>query len=399
MCFKDMAGTAVLLVEELPKRIAILGSTGSIGTNALEVIEHLGVDFRAVALSARSQTNKLLEQVRRHRPAAVAVAEDADEACCREIERLGARIYRGPGGIVEMVQRDDVDQVLAAIVGAAGLPAVFATVRAGKNIALANKESLVVAGSLLIPAARERNVAILPVDSEHSAVFQALHAGRRHEIAKVILTASGGPFRNATKEQIARATPQEALAHPTWRMGGKVTIDSATMFNKGLELIEACWLFDLPPEKIEVTIHPESVIHSMVEFVDGSTLAQLSPPDMRTPIQYALTYPHRFPGCGRRMDWSRQSTLTFEPPDMEKFPALAIAYDVARRGGTFGAVMNAANEVAVDSFLGGRSGFGRISQVVSLTIDRHRPVASPTMDDLLEADRWARTTAAGLLAN
>jgi 1-deoxy-D-xylulose-5-phosphate reductoisomerase len=383
----------------LPKRICILGSTGSIGTNALEVIEHLGADFRAIALSARSQTQKLLEQVKRHRPAAVAVAEDADDDCCREIERLGAKIYRGPQGVVEMVQRDDVDQVLAAIVGAAGLPAVFAAVRAGKNIALANKESLVVAGSLLIPEAQRRNVSILPVDSEHSAVFQAMQAGRRQEIAKVILTASGGPFRNATKAQIARATPQEALAHPTWRMGGKVTIDSATMFNKGLELIEACWLFDLPPDKIEVTIHPESVIHSMVEFVDGSTVAQLSPPDMRTPIQYALTYPDRLPGCGRRMDWSKQAQLTFEPPDPDKFPALAIAYDVARRGGTFGAVMNAANEVAVDSFLAGRIAFGRISEVVSLTIERHRPVASPSMDDLLEADRWARSTATGLLAN
>jgi 1-deoxy-D-xylulose-5-phosphate reductoisomerase len=383
----------------LPKRIAILGSTGSIGCNALEVIEHLGPDFRAVALSARSQTKKLVEQVRRHKPAAVAVGDDADDACCRDIERLGAKVYRGPDGLIELVQRDDVDQVLAAIVGAAGLPAVFAAVRARKNVALANKESLVVAGALLIPEARKRNVTILPVDSEHSAVFQAMQAGRREEIAKIILTASGGPFRNATKEQIARATPQEALAHPTWRMGGKITIDSATMFNKGLELIEACWLFDLPPEKIEVTIHPESVIHSMVEFVDGSTLAQLSPPDMRTPIQYALTYPDRLPGCGRRMDWAKQVSLHFEPPDAEKFPALAIAYDVARRGGTLGAVMNAANEVAVESFLGGRIAFGRISDVVSLTIARHVFTASPTMDDLLEADRWARAAALGFLAN
>ncbi|MEA2709000.1 MAG: 1-deoxy-D-xylulose-5-phosphate reductoisomerase [Phycisphaerales bacterium] len=382
----------------MPKRIAILGSTGSIGCNALEVIEHLGADYRAVALSARTQTKKLLEQVKRHEPAAVAVAQDADGDCCREMERLGAKIYRGPGGLIQMVQRDDVDQVLAAIVGAAGLPAVFAAVRAGKNIALANKESLVVAGSLLIPEAREREVAILPVDSEHSAIFQAMQAGRRDEIRRVILTASGGPFRNATKEQIARATPQEALAHPTWRMGGKVTIDSATMFNKGLELIEACWLFDLPPEKIEVVIHPESVIHSMVEFVDGSTLAQLSPPDMRTPIQYALTYPARLDGCSRRMDWSKKVSLNFEPPDAEQFPAIAIAYDVARRGGTLGAVMNAANEVAVEAFLAGRTTFGRISELVSLTIRQHHLMASPSLDDLMEADQWARRTATGLLA-
>ena len=383
----------------MPKRIAILGSTGSIGCNALEVIEHLGPGYRAVALSANTRTDKLLEQVRRHKPAAVAVGEDADVSGCREIERLGAKVYRGPGGLVEMVQRDDVEQVLAAIVGAAGLPAVFAAVRAGKNIALANKESLVIAGSLLIPDARARNVQILPVDSEHSAVFQAMHSGRRSEIKKIVLTASGGPFRNATKDQIARATPQEALAHPTWRMGGKVTIDSATMFNKGLELIEACWLFDLPPEKIEVTIHPESVIHSMVEFVDGSTLAQLSPPDMKTPIQYALTYPDRLPGAGERMDWKKQVSLSFEPPDMEKFPALAIAYDVATRGGTLGAVMNAANEVAVEAFLTGKTTFGRICDLVSLTIRRHDNLAKPTMDDLMEADRWARRTAVSLLAN
>ena len=394
-----MAGTALLRLRRLPKRIAILGSTGSIGCNALDVIEHLGPEFRAVAMSAKSQTAKLLDQVKRHRPAAVAVGEDADDGCCRELERHGVAVYRGPNGIVEMVQRDDVDQVLAAIVGAAGLPAVFAAVRAGKDVALANKESLVVAGSLLIPEARRRNATILPVDSEHSAVFQAMQAGRRAEIAKIVLTASGGPFRNATREQIARATRQEALAHPTWRMGGKITIDSATMFNKGLELIEACWLFDLPPEKIEVVIHPESVIHSMVEFVDGSTLAQLSPPDMRTPIQYALTYPDRLPGCARRMDWRKRVALNFEPPDAEKFPALAIAYDVARRGGTLGAVMNAANEVAVEAFLADKIGFGRISDLVSLTIRQHRLMPDPTMDDLLEADHWARRTALGLLAN
>jgi 1-deoxy-D-xylulose-5-phosphate reductoisomerase len=230
-------------------------------------------------------------------------------------------------------------------------------------------------------------------------VFQALKAGRREEIHKVILTASGGPFRNATKEQLARATPQEALAHPTWRMGGKITIDSATMFNKALELIEACWLFDLPPEKVEVVIHPESVIHSMVEFVDGSTLAQLSPPDMRTPIQYALTYPDRLPGIGRRMDWRAKVALNFEPPDMEKFPALAMAYEVARGGGTLGAVMNAANEVAVEAFLAGKVTFTGISDLVSRTISTHRRVQDPTMDDLMAADRWARNTAAGAFAN
>ena len=384
-------------MRRLPKRIAILGSTGSIVCSALEVIEHLGEEYRAVALSARKQTDKLLEQVRKHQPAAVAVAEETDAAVVREIESFGATIYRGPGGLVEMVQREDVDQVLAAIVGAAGLPAVMAAVAAGKNIALANKESLVIAGSLLIPEARRRKVTILPVDSEHSAVFQAMRCGRRDEIRRIILTASGGPFRNASHEQIARATPQDALNHPTWQMGAKVTIDSATMFNKGLELIEASWLFDLPPAKIEVVVHPESVVHSMVEFVDGSTIAQLSPPDMRTPIQYALTYPVRLPGIGRRMDFATPQALHFEPPDPSKFPALAVAREVAEKGGTLGAVMNAANEVAVEAFVAGKINFHAICDLVELTIRLHRVQPRPALDDLLQADRWARVTANSLI--
>lgn len=381
----------------MPKQIAILGSTGSIGCSALEVIDHLGGDYRAIALSARSQAEKLLEQARKHRPAAVAVAQDAGEPLCREFERLGAIVYRGEEGLVRLVQRDDVDTVLSAIVGAAGLPATLAAVRAGKQLALANKESLVVAGSLLIPEARKRGVTILPIDSEHSAVFQAMHAGKRSEVRRVILTASGGPFRTTPVEQMRRATPAEALAHPTWRMGNKITIDSATMFNKALELIEAVWLFDIAPSAVEVVVHPESVIHSMVEFVDGSTLAQLSPPDMKTPIQYALTYPDRLPGCGRRMDWAAKQSLHFEPPDNVKFRALRIAYDVAARGGTLGAVMNAANEVAVEAFLAGRIDFGGISDLVELTIREHAIEPAPSLDDLLEADRQARATAAALV--
>lgn len=393
----DLRARVELSSPLLSKRIAILGSTGSIGRNGLEVIQHLGPPYQAVALSARSQVDRLVEQVRRFRPAACAVAEETGDDCCGEIERLGAKLYRGADGIVELVQRDDIDIVLAGIVGAAGLPAVFAAVKAGKQIALANKESLVVGGSLLIPEAGRRGVTILPVDSEHSAIFQAMQAGRREEIHRVILTASGGPFRTWPIQRLAGATPQEALNHPTWQMGSKITIDSATMFNKGLELIEACWLFDLPPRQVEVVIHPESIVHSMVEFTDGSTIAQLSPPDMKTPIQYALTYPDRLPGCGRRMDWGRQVALHFEPPDPARYPALAIAYEVAERGGTLGAVMNAANEVAVEGFLAGKIGFGGICEVVARTIRRHRLEAHPTMDDLLEADRWARATASDLL--
>jgi 1-deoxy-D-xylulose-5-phosphate reductoisomerase len=383
----------------LRKNIAILGSTGSIGCNGLDVIENLGPPYRAVALSAHRQADKLLEQVRRHRPAAVAITDEGvDRSVVDQIKQLGAEVYPGEQGMVRLATREDVDIVLAAVVGAAGLPAVIAAVSAGKTLALANKESLVVAGSLVIPEARKRGVPILPVDSEHSAVFQAMQCGKAKEVRRVILTASGGPFRSATREQIERATLADALNHPTWRMGNKITIDSATMFNKGLEIIEACWLFDLPPEKVEVVVHPESIIHSMVEFVDGSVIAQLSPPDMRTPIQYALTYPHRAEGVSKRLDITGAFKLHFEPPDFERFPALRIAYDVAKRGGTLGAVMNAANEAAVAAFTSGNIPFGEISRLVELTIARHRLQPHPTLDDLLEADRWARQTVQSLCA-
>jgi 1-deoxy-D-xylulose-5-phosphate reductoisomerase len=382
----------------LSKRIAILGSTGSIGTSALQVIRHLGEPYRAIALSAHRQADKLLEQVREFHPAAVALTDsNIDPSLKTQIEAAGARVYRGPDAMVEMVKRDDIDMVLAAVVGAAGLPAVLAAVAAGKTLALANKESLVVAGALLIPEARRRGVQIIPVDSEHSAIFQAMRCGRREEVRRVILTASGGPFRNATPEQIAAATPAQAMNHPTWRMGPKVTIDSATLFNKGLELIEACWLFDLPPERVRIVIHPESVIHSMVEFVDGSVIAQLSPPDMKTPIQYALTYPERAEGCSPRMDWDKAFSLQFHPPDFGRFGALQVAYDVASRGGDSGAVMNAANESAVAAFMAGKIPLNEICQVVRRTIDQSQLQGRPTLDDLLEADRWARATAESII--
>jgi 1-deoxy-D-xylulose-5-phosphate reductoisomerase len=375
----------------LPKRIAILGSTGSIGTNALDVIEHLGPDYQVAALSAHSQSKKLLEQVARHRPRAVAVTDPRALAEVRAgLSSPGPEVY---ADMAEMVRRDDIDLVLAAVVGAAGLPAVFAAVETGKTLALANKESLVVAGSILLPLARRHNVAVLPVDSEHSAIFQAMQCGRPREIKRLILTASGGPFRTSSAEEIRGATLADALRHPTWQMGSKITIDSASMFNKGLELIEACWLFDLPPERIDIVVHPESVVHSMVEFNDGNVLAQLSPPDMRTPIQYALTYPDRLPSNSRKLDLSRAFSLNFHPPDPGRFPALSIARDVARRGGTLGAVMNAANEAAVSLFMAGNLPFGMISQAVSHTIARHPVQPSPSLDDLMEADRWARRTA------
>jgi 1-deoxy-D-xylulose-5-phosphate reductoisomerase len=333
----------------------------------------------------------LIEQIRRHRPAVVAITDEKSaEGVGPLLRDFGTRVLIGPAGLVELVQRDDVDTVVAAVVGAAGLPAALAAVEAGKTLALANKESLVCAGSLLIPLARKNKVPILPVDSEHSAIFQAMLSGKASEVRRVILTASGGPFRTATREQIENATLADALNHPTWKMGGKITIDSATMFNKALELIEACWLFDIPPEKVEIVVHPESVVHSMVEFVDGNVIAQLSPPDMRTPIQYALTYPDRVNGNSRRLDLTNSFSLRFEPPDFERFPALKMAYDVARRGGTSGVVLNAANESAVEAFTSGKIRFVEISRLVQLTLNEHRVQPHPSVDDLLSADRWAR---------
>jgi 1-deoxy-D-xylulose-5-phosphate reductoisomerase len=375
----------------LSKRIAILGSTGSIGCNALEVIAHLGSPYRATALSGHANFSRLLDQARQFKPTAIGIGGESVDLSIRDsLHSTGATLYFGATGLSEMVCRDDVDQVLAAIVGAAGLAPVLAAVKAGKQIALANKESLVVAGSLLIPEARKRNVNILPVDSEHSAVFQAMQAGRLAEVRRVILTASGGPFRTRRIEEIYNATVEDALNHPTWRMGSKITIDSATMFNKALEIIEACWLFDLPPEKIEVVIHPESIIHSMVEYVDGSVIAQLSPPDMRTPIQYALTHPDRVEGISRRLDTSRAFGLSFEPPDLQRFPSLRLAYWAAEQKGTAGAVLNAANETAVEAFLAGEIAFGMICELVDRTISLHNIMKQPGLDDLLEADRWAR---------
>ncbi len=381
------------------KRIAILGSTGSIGTSTLDVIRHLGPDFSVTVLSAHKQLELLAKQVAEFHPKVVVVTDESvDDASIRRAIGTGPQLDRGTAGLIRAVQREDVDIVVGAIVGAAGLPAVLAAVEAGKMLALANKESLVIAGSILIPLARKHGAVILPVDSEHSAVFQAMQCGRLSEVRRVILTASGGPFRNWPIDKMRRATVAEALNHPVWRMGNKVTIDSATCFNKALEIIEACWLFDLLPEKVEVAIHPESIVHSMVEFVDGSVIAQLSPPDMKTPIQYALTYPHRQPGCSKTLDLSKTFALHFEPPDFARFPSLQLAFDVAKAGGNAGATLNAANEVAVEAFIGGAIEFGEISNVVQRTMTGQRLQQSPGLDDLLKADAAARITARMIVA-
>lgn len=357
----------------------------------MEVVEHLGDPFRVVAISGHRNSQKLLDQAKRHKPEVVVITDtDCDRLFVARLLDVAGEVLVGPKALETIAARPDVDVVVAAVVGAAGLPATLAAAKAGKTIALANKESLVVGGSLVIPAAKENGATILPVDSEHSAIFQAMLAGRMDEVRRVILTASGGPFRCATMDELKRATYNDALNHPVWRMGPKVTIDSATMFNKGLELIEACWLFDLTPDKIEIVVHPESVVHSMVEFVDGSTIAQLSPPDMRTPIQYALTHPARRTGLGRHLDLTKNFSLNFAPPDPVKFPAIPLAYEVARLGGTAGAVFNAANESAVNAFADGRCTLPQISELVGLTIASHKVQPSPSLDDLLEADRWAR---------
>jgi 1-deoxy-D-xylulose-5-phosphate reductoisomerase len=293
-------------------------------------------------------------------------------------------------GVIEMVTDPDVDLVVNAVVGAAGLEGTWAALQAGKSVAVANKETLVMAGPLVMELARKHNAALLPIDSEHSAIFQALTGGRQSEVERIVLTGSGGPFRGKTKAQLAEVTVGEALCHPTWRMGKKITIDSATLMNKALEIIEARWLFDIPADQIEVILHPESVIHSFVEFKDGSVLAQMSPPDMRLPIQYALTYPDRLPGPARRLNWRELSAWHFEQPDHETFPALQLGYEVARRGGTCGAVLNAANEAAVERFLTGDLRFLDITRVCRAVLDHHNFSARPTLAELHAIDRWAR---------
>jgi 1-deoxy-D-xylulose-5-phosphate reductoisomerase len=381
------------------RQIAILGSTGSIGRNALEVIDALGAGYEVVALSAQSSVGLLAEQARQYRPEFLAVT-DADYA--RQLGELvgdlDVEIFAGPDALVEIAQLDRVDVVLAAVVGAAGLPALLGAARQGKRLAIANKEPLVIAGELLREEAQKHGSIILPVDSEHSAVFQAMQSGTCEEVKRIILTASGGPFREAAVEELEDVTAEQALAHPVWNMGPKITVDSATMMNKAFEIIEARWLFDMPVEKVEVLIHPESIVHSLVEFVDGSTIAQLGEPDMRLPIQYALTYPARLAGIARELRLEEIGRLTFEKPDFRTFRALSLAYTVAQTGGTAPVVFNAANEVAVEEFLAGRIKFVSIVEFIEHCLDRHDVRTRVSLEELLEADAWARREVAELAA-
>ena len=372
--------------------VVILGSTGSIGRSALSVVAHdEGARLAVRGLGAHSSWEMLLDQARTFRPRYLCLTDP--EAASRvngALRGTGVELLSGIDGLIRMVQDPETDRVLSAIVGAAGLRGTWAALEAGKIVALANKETLVVAGPLVMDLARRRGATILPVDSEHSAIFQALSAGARKEVRRVILTSSGGPFRGKTRAELAEVTPEQALRHPTWRMGPKISIDSATLMNKALEAIEARWLFGLEPEQIEVVVHPESIVHSMVEFVDGSVIAQLSPPDMRLPIQYALTYPDRVAGPCPRLDLSEALALTFEPPDRETFACLELGEEVMRRGGTAGAALNAANEAAVARFIDGAIGFLDIPRACRAALDHHTFDSRPTLDDLWKVDARAR---------
>ncbi|MBN2210482.1 MAG: 1-deoxy-D-xylulose-5-phosphate reductoisomerase, partial [Sedimentisphaerales bacterium] len=373
------------------RRIAVLGSTGSIGVNALEVIDSLGTGYTAVAAAAGSNWQTLAKQARQYNLERVVLADTTHINNLRDaLAGTPTQVLTGPEHLEILAADPDIDTIIVAVVGSCGLPAVIAAAKAGKTVAIANKESLVVAGCLVMPLAKKHNATILPIDSEHSAILQAMHSGRRHEVSRIILTCSGGPFRNVTAEQMASVTLADALNHPTWNMGPKITIDSATLMNKALEIIEARWLFDIPADQIDVLIHPESIVHSMVEFCDGSLIAQLSNPDMRLPIQYALTYPDRRACPARSLDLSQLKQLNFQLPDIKRFKSLALGFQVAREGGTAGAVFNGANEAAVEAFRAGEIPFTGITELVDKCLRKHQRIDAPTLEDLLAADVWAR---------
>jgi len=375
------------------KRLSILGSTGSIGRSALDVVSAFGERFEIVALAAGGNIDVLERQIREHRPRTVAVRDAATAAALASRVGTACRIVHGGEGLVEVAVHEGVDMVVSALVGALGLLPTYEALRAGRDVALANKEALVVAGEHMTRLAEQTGAAILPVDSEHNALHQCLRGERSSEVRRLWLTASGGPFRRATLEELGRVSPEQALDHPTWKMGPKITIDSATLMNKGLEVIEARWLFGIEPARIRVVVHPTSVVHSMVELVDGSFKAQLGITDMRHPIQYALTWPERWPTPLPPFDPVAAGPLEFAPPDAERFPCLALAYRALEAGGAAPAVLNAANEIAVAAFLERRLGFLAIPRVIAETLECHAGEAGGTLDDLLAADRAARRTA------
>jgi 1-deoxy-D-xylulose-5-phosphate reductoisomerase len=383
------------------KNVVLLGSTGSIGTSTVKVAEDLPEHLRLLGLAAGNNVELLLEQTRKHRPQAISVSDPAKAAELQDLLGSSAQVFSGDDGLLKLATLPAADIVLIAIVGTAGLQPALAAIRAGKDIAVASKEILVMAGEIVMREAAQQGVRVLAVDSEHSAIFQCLDGKPASSVRKLLLTASGGPFRDRAtwpKEKFSEITVERALKHPSWVMGRKITIDSATLFNKGLEMIEARWLFDIEMERVGVVIHPQSVVHSMVEFVDGSLLAQLSTPDMCLPIQYALTYPDRVDSVRVQTNFAKIGSLTFEEPDVERFPALDLARKAGSIGGTLPAVLNAANEVAVEAFCNRRITFEQISEIVATTMTAHEIVNHPTLEQILAADTWARHEAASRLA-
>jgi len=379
------------------KNVVVLGSTGSIGTSTIKVAEDLPDQIRLLALAAGNNSELLFEQARKHQPVAVSINDPAKVTELQGALGVHCQVYSGTEGLVKLATLPDADIVLIAIVGTAGLQPALAAIRAGKDIAVASKEILVMAGETVMSEARKYGVRVLAVDSEHSAIFQCLDGKPGASVRKLWLTASGGPFRNRIdwpKEKFTEITVERALKHPSWVMGRKITIDSATLFNKGLEMIEARWLFDIEMARVGVVVHPQSIVHSMVEFVDGSLIAQLSTPDMCLPIQYALTYPERAASDRVQTDFPKIGSLTFEEPDLERFPALNLARRAGEVGGTLPAVLNAANEVAVEAFVNRQINFPQITETVRRTMDAHQVVAHPTLDQILQADTWARQAAA-----
>ncbi len=376
------------------KNVSLLGSTGSIGQSTLSVVEKFSDRFRVVALAAGNNIDILEKQVRQFRPGLVSVVSPTSaESLKKRCADLNVRILSGVEGMIQVAAAEEANITVSAIVGTAGLVPTMAAVRAGKDLALANKEVLVTAGELVMAECRSRGVKIFPVDSEHSAIFQCLHAGAHKDIRRLILTASGGPFRGHSRKELAKVTLAQALRHPNWSMGKKITIDSATLMNKGLEVIEAHWLFGMQPDRISVLVHPQSIIHSMVEYSDGAVVAQLGMPDMKGPIAYALSYPERLEGVSPALDLASLGTLTFEEPDLERFPCLAYAYDAIKAGGSMPAVLSAANEVAVKHFLDESIGFADIPRVIKAAMDAHTPSPLRTVEDALKADLWARQEA------
>ncbi len=376
------------------KNLSILGSTGSIGVSTLEIVAAHPDRFRVIALTAGKNLELLTTQIRQFSPRIAAVASESDVPRLRDLcTGLDVEIVGGVEGLIKAATADQTEMVVAAIVGAAGLVPTAAAIKAGKDIALANKETLVTAGHLFMEMVEKYGVKLYPVDSEHSAIFQSMEGHRNEDINKIILTASGGPFLNTPKEQLANVTVRDALNHPNWSMGKKISIDSATMMNKGLEVIEARWLFDAPLEKIDVNIHPQSIIHSMVDYVDGCVIAQLGTPDMKAPIAYALSYPERIASGIQPLDLTTLCGLTFFKPDLEKFRCLSLAYRALNDGESMPAVMNAANEIAVEKFLDGKIGFMQIAQIIERTMDAHKAHDLKSIDEVLKADQWGRETA------